>query len=174
MYLYAVTTLQIKSITHKFLIRGHTQNQGDNAHSIIEREIKKCKKSGPIYVPDQYVQIMRIAKKTGNPYAVVELNYDDFYDLKELGDEVGLNTVKDVKRNTIKINDIKMIQFKKDCTTYNYKTKYEEDWTEVEIKTRSRTKSTRNCKEMRDINLKAAYSSRIELSQNKNKKICKN
>ena len=63
MYLYAVTTLNINSIIHKFLIRGHTQNEGDAAHSVIEKNIKRAKKSGPIYVPDQYVSLIRTAKK---------------------------------------------------------------------------------------------------------------
>ncbi|XP_050548363.1 uncharacterized protein LOC126910004 [Daktulosphaira vitifoliae] len=29
-YAYAVINLKVKSITHKFLIRGHSQNEGDN------------------------------------------------------------------------------------------------------------------------------------------------
>lgn len=60
MYAYALKTLPIKSITHKFLIKGHTQNEGDAVHSTIEREVKKILKFGPIYVPAQY-----IAKKRG-------------------------------------------------------------------------------------------------------------
>lgn len=34
MYLFAVQKLKIKSITHKFLIKGRTQNEGDNSHSV--------------------------------------------------------------------------------------------------------------------------------------------
>ena len=49
LYLYAVNNLpNITSITHKFLIKGHTQNEGDSAHSLIEREVKRILKSGPI------------------------------------------------------------------------------------------------------------------------------
>lgn len=41
MYLYAVQNFNfINSITHKFLIRGYSQNEGDSAHSVIERQIK--------------------------------------------------------------------------------------------------------------------------------------
>ncbi|CAF4946537.1 unnamed protein product [Pieris macdunnoughi] len=43
MYYYAVETLPIKSITHKYLIRGHTQNEGDNVSSLIEKSIKRAK-----------------------------------------------------------------------------------------------------------------------------------
>lgn len=134
MCLYAVETLKIGSITHKFLIRGHTQNEGDNAHSIIERAIKKSKKSGPIYVPGQYVQIIRDAKKTGDKFIVKELNYDDFYNLKKLNEEIGLNIDTNIHRENIKTSDIKMIQFKKGAETYSYKSKYEEDWIDVAIK----------------------------------------
>ncbi|KAJ8926788.1 hypothetical protein NQ314_020812, partial [Rhamnusium bicolor] len=48
---------------HKYLVRGHTQNEGDAIHSIIERSLKKCKKSGPIYVPSQYVSVIQNEKK---------------------------------------------------------------------------------------------------------------
>lgn len=69
MYLYAVLNFShINSITHKYLITGHTKNEGDNVHSVIEQHIKKSKKSGPIYVPEQYVTLIRTAKKSGNPY----------------------------------------------------------------------------------------------------------
>lgn len=59
LYVYAVYHLDfLKSITHKFLIKGHTQNEGDNVHSLIERGVSKALKSGPIYTPDQYVHII--------------------------------------------------------------------------------------------------------------------
>ena len=50
MYVYALE----KSISHKFLISEHTQNEGDTIHSIIEMSMKKAKKSGSIYVPDSF------------------------------------------------------------------------------------------------------------------------
>lgn len=73
MYMYAVQTLRINSITHKFLIAGHTQNEGDNVHSVIEKSIKRSLKSGPIYVLYQYVSLIRGAQKNGNPYKVFEM-----------------------------------------------------------------------------------------------------
>lgn len=92
MYAYAVTVLKIKSITHKFLIQGHTQNEGDSAHSIIERATKKTLRSGPIYVPSQYFSIIRNAKKTGTPFVVNEMCHTDFYDLKQLFTDCGYST----------------------------------------------------------------------------------
>lgn len=63
MFFYAKNTLAIKSITHKFLIRGHTQNKADSVHSVIEKNIKRAKKAGPIYCPAEYISLMRNAKK---------------------------------------------------------------------------------------------------------------
>ena len=34
-YLYSIMKFDVNSITHIFLIKGHTQNEGDSAHSLI-------------------------------------------------------------------------------------------------------------------------------------------
>lgn len=74
MYLYAVAKLDfIKSITHKYLITGHTQNEGDNIHSVIEKQIKLALKSGPIFVPDQYTTLIKTAKKMVLPTRCMNL-----------------------------------------------------------------------------------------------------
>jgi len=44
----------INSITHKFLIKGHTQNEGVSIHSVTEKTVSRTLKGGPIYTPDQY------------------------------------------------------------------------------------------------------------------------
>jgi len=41
LYIYAVLTMNIQSIHHKFLIVGHTQNEVDCMHSVIEKQKKK-------------------------------------------------------------------------------------------------------------------------------------
>lgn len=171
MYLYAVKTLPINKITHKFLIRGHTQNEGDTAHSIIEKAIKRAKKSGAIYVPDQYVQIIRSAKKRGNQFIVEEQNFDDFYDLKKNSDEIELNMVKDVEGNTIKISDLKVIEFTKDNdSVYKYKLKFDDNWSEAEIKKqKQRSTSQRIIKKIEDINMVPVYTSKREITANKKK-----
>lgn len=64
MYQYATNTLpKLRSITHKFLIKGHTQNEGDAVHSTIQKNITRALKSSPIYVPDQYITLIKTAKK---------------------------------------------------------------------------------------------------------------
>lgn len=91
MYLYTVQKYNLPSITHKFLIPGHTQNEGDSMHSCIEREKKRVLKSGPIYVPTQWVSVIGLAKKQGKPYAVKEMTFEDFCDLRSLTTAIGTN-----------------------------------------------------------------------------------
>lgn len=97
-YAYATRELKIKSITHKFLIRGHSQNEGDNVHSVIEKQIAKHLKAAPIYVPEQYVTLIQLAKKNGPPYQVQELTHEDFFDLKLLAEKWGSNYTVDTEK----------------------------------------------------------------------------
>lgn len=48
MYLYAVQQVNIRTILHKYLICGYTQNVGDAINSIIEKLLKSAKRSEPI------------------------------------------------------------------------------------------------------------------------------
>lgn len=81
LYLYATRYLGLKSITHKFLVKGHTQNEGDSTHSLIERVVKRILRSGPMYTPDSFISAIRFARKKGEPFQVNEFCYEDFYDL---------------------------------------------------------------------------------------------
>ncbi|CAH2106510.1 unnamed protein product [Euphydryas editha] len=77
----------IKSITHKYLTAGDTQNEGVAVHSTIGKSIKKTLRSGPIYVPRQNAVIIRNAKKKGKPDNVNKISYNDFFSMKSLADE---------------------------------------------------------------------------------------
>lgn len=126
-YAFAVATMRVNSITHKVLIRGHSQNEGDNVHSVIEKQVKLYTKSGPIYCPQQYATLIRTAKKTGKPYHVEELTHDKFYDLKALQEEWGNNFTVNVDREQIKWHDIKQLRVEKQQPmSFFYKTSYEE------------------------------------------------
>lgn len=161
MYLFAVGYLDVHSITHKYLIRGHTQNEGDAVHSVIERGLKRTKRSGPIYVPDQYVSVIRNAKKKGEPLKVKELGYPDFFDFKSLYDKMAVNFLKDTQGNFFKVSEIKQIRFKKGCDFFQYKNSFKEvEWKEVQFK-----KRISSAKE--SLSLAPAYSGKIPLPGNK-------
>lgn len=67
---------------HKFIVKGHTQNEGDSAHSLIQRNISSALKSSPIYV--QYITLIKTAKKKGTPFLVHELTHERVLDIKPL------------------------------------------------------------------------------------------
>lgn len=114
LYMYAVHRLNINSITHKCLIKGHTQNEADSVHSLIEREVKKNLKSGPIYSPDQYITLIKNAKKSRPAMMVHELTFDSFIDAKTLQEEWGYN----FNTNT---DGQKKRELERDKTTQNVK-----------------------------------------------------
>lgn len=166
MYLYAVEHLNIKSITHKYLIRGHTQNEGDAVHSVIEKSVKKATRSGPIFVPDQYVPLIRNAKKKGNPLVVHELSYDDFIDLKSLNDEMALNFAKNVDGKDFKLTEVKVLRFEQGSEVFMYKTSYKQsNWERIEFKPKKRRSLQATL--IKDITLKKAYSTKLPISENK-------
>lgn len=160
MYIYAVKNLNIKSITHKFLIRGHTQNEGDAAHSIIEKEINKCLRSGPIYVPAQYVTAIRNAKKRGKSFIVNEMSYTDFKHIKNLA-SVALK--KNVVGEVVKLSDIKVIKIEKndvgDIEIF-YKTSYFDDYKQIALQ----RNFNRSCGQQE---LNPLYNNKIKISERK-------
>ena len=50
----------------------------------IEKQIKRYLKASSIYIPEQYATMIRTAKKSGTPYHVFDLTFEDFFDLKLL------------------------------------------------------------------------------------------
>lgn len=163
MYIYAVRNFsKIKSITHKYLVTGHTQNEGDNAHSLIERNVKRALRSGPICLPEQYVTLIRTAKKTGTPYSVEELTYDEFSDLKNLAHSIGIGpSLK------LKISDLQLFEVTKE---YPYKIFYnnsygKENFEKVEFG-KARNSRGRNTE---SVTLLKAYKDKIGITEDKKK-----
>lgn len=166
LYLYAVQTLNIKTIKHKFLIRGHTQNEADSVHSLIEREVKKNLKSGPIYTPEQYIPLIKNAKKSKPPLMVHEMNYESFYDFKILQEEWGYNFTTNSDGQNVNWNEIKILKIcKQNPTVFFYKTSYKQvNYQEVDVRNKRK-----KMKALTEISLQQAYSKKQEISANKKK-----
>lgn len=111
LYINAASVLEIiNSITHKFLVAGQTQNEGDHIHSVIERSIRQFKKRAPIYVPEQYLSLVRQAKENVKPYIVHEIGFEDFFDFKELSKEMRMKEIfKNENNETIRIADVSVV-----------------------------------------------------------------
>ena len=143
LYQYAIRKYpNIKSISHKFLIRGHTQNEGDSAHTTIEREMNRILKGGQIFTPDQFIAAIRSAKKTGKPYKVIELTHEQFHNVKALVTPAS-NYEKDTANKTVKINEIKTIRVDQGKPeVVHIRTTYQNDSTR-EVNTQEKSRKTR-------------------------------
>lgn len=173
LYQYAIRKYPtIKSITHKFLIRGHTQNEGDSVNSAIEREVKQQLKKGSMYLPDDFIDSIRAARKRGRPYKVVELNHTSFFNIKNLltNDK---NFSKTIANEDVKFNDIKCYRITRENSDKMFlRMSYQEDKFQ-EIDTRKETRNTRNKKKQTCLKepetLKPAYRIKRQLPENKKK-----
>ena len=99
----------IDSIEQKFLEPGHTQMECDSMHAAIEH----AKKSTSIFIPSMWDTVIHMARRK-NPYIVVPLKHDNFWNLKKLSKDFCHN-VK-VTTNSKRINwfRIKCLHFKKE------------------------------------------------------------
>lgn len=103
MYVLAAARFNIK-ITHVFLEKGHTHNEGDSMHSVIER---KCK-GNDIFTLQQWIGLIKTAKRSKtNPYKVIEVKQDMIYDFKDLVSKQ--NWLKDENNVTVPWSKIKMV-----------------------------------------------------------------
>ncbi|XP_039296244.1 uncharacterized protein LOC111058861 isoform X3 [Nilaparvata lugens] len=114
-FIYAVENLNVKSVTHKFLTVGHTQNEGDMVHSLIEKQKKLVLRSGPVSVPAQWITVIQSAKKKGNPFTVIEINTEDVKDIKHLKSTVGKNFSKNMSGEQVKWRDISVIHVNREA-----------------------------------------------------------
>lgn len=149
LYLYhAVTYLNIPSITHNYLIVGHTQNEGDSVHSVIEKQKIILLKGGSIYSPQQWVTVIQSTKKTGKPFKVHELNYQHFINFKQLTSNMGNNFNKNTLGQKVVWKDVKVLKVSKEHPArLFYKTSYDEpDFGEIII-----INKTRNAKKKSDV-----------------------
>ncbi|KAH9636251.1 hypothetical protein HF086_009447 [Spodoptera exigua] len=122
MYMYAAATCQV-SIRHCFLEVGHTQNEGDSVHALIERSAK----NKLIYTPQEWYCLVRWAKQDGKPYIVEEMQYTNFSNFKLLlqgnwiksdnGDKVQWNKIKEV---FVKSENPNKLYYKYDMASNDY------------------------------------------------------
>ena len=78
MYVLASVLINV-TIQHRFLKQGHTQNEGDSVHALIEKKSSNEK----IYVPNHWYEIIRKAKITDPKYSVIELSLEKNYNFKD-------------------------------------------------------------------------------------------
>lgn len=139
MYVWIAGKLQI-DISHKFLEKGHTQNEGDGVHALIE----KCKKNKRIYTPIEWYSVIRNAKKTPPLYNVIEMDHDDFLDFKQFASVT--NWTKNIQNEKLCLSKIREIRvYKEQNYKLFYKYEFDENFKEIKIydETRKRRKENK-------------------------------
>ena len=99
---------KVKKITHYFLESGHSQNEGDSVHAVIDKAVKNL----DVFTPQQYYILMRSTRKSAEPYKVKEMDYTDFLDYKGLANDtkLSLNWEKYQHGETVRWSEVKVLQ----------------------------------------------------------------
>jgi hypothetical protein len=108
--MYAVQVLDIPSIHLHFFVVGHSQNENDHMHSLVEKQKKRALAAGPIYVPAQWIPIIAAAKKSGQPFKIEEMDFSDFIDVKNISLQMGKNYNKTVKKTKVLWTEIRSLR----------------------------------------------------------------
>ncbi|KAJ0177658.1 hypothetical protein K1T71_006531 [Dendrolimus kikuchii] len=139
-------------ITHRFLVVGHTQNEGDSIDSVIERKTRNVL----IYTPDQWTLAFKMATDNAKPYIVKEITQSHVFDFKPC-----LAFFDNWKKNppgNLSSKDLFLI---------NYKNAFEESAYKTIQCLRSNTRtSVQNLTKKFD-GLNVAYSSLLPIDKNK-------
>ncbi|KAK7474663.1 hypothetical protein BaRGS_00034087 [Batillaria attramentaria] len=124
----------IQTIDQKFLESGHSQMECDSMHVCIERSRRGVR----IHQPDQWITVIQCARDS-DPYTVVTLEHDAFYDFKELARNTMRNTKHDINNrrvNWLKLKWIRVTKADTDTVYFNYRMK--DQFSQIKIKGTSR------------------------------------
>ena len=91
-----------------FFVTGHSQNEGDSIHSLIEKKSK----TKPVYTPAQWAQRIRDAKKSKPQLKVYEVSKDFFRDFKKVAAKL-INFEVNTSRERVKWLQIRRVQILK-------------------------------------------------------------
>ncbi|XP_073956134.1 uncharacterized protein [Choristoneura fumiferana] len=157
-YVHAANQFHV-SITHRFMEKGHTQNEGDSVHSAIENAARTKK----IYTPKEWQLLVRWAKNsTECPYEVRDMTKDDFYDFKDrVSDKLWS---KNIRGQKVKWNSIKEVHV---AATDPNKLCYKYDLSAEHYDTIAVGSTTRNSNN--NANLKKCYNDPLQIPFDKYK-----
>jgi hypothetical protein len=99
----------LRLISHKFLVSGHSQMECDSVHSTIEG----AKKITPVYVPSQWCTLISLARKS-QPYIAVPMKYNHVIDFKDFVKKHCPNLKISVEGQRVNWLQVKWIQVRKE------------------------------------------------------------
>ncbi|XP_067283020.1 uncharacterized protein [Pseudorasbora parva] len=116
------STEKKKVVIQKFLEKGHTQMECDSVHSVIERRLRNQE----IYVPAQYIALMKSARSKPSPYEVKYVDHNFFQDFTKLSLCESIHP--GIKLCDPPVHDIRAIRYNINGTM-DYKIQHSADWT---------------------------------------------
>ncbi|XP_050551786.1 uncharacterized protein LOC126911028 [Spodoptera frugiperda] len=105
MYVYCSQKYSI-DICHKFLEKGHTQQEDDSVHALIEKSSKRKF----IFCPEEWYTLVRWCKTSGDAYEVIEITQDQILDFKMCLNDFKLT--KNTDNENVKWNQVREIVVK--------------------------------------------------------------
>lgn len=114
-----------------------------------------------------------MARTTGKPYEVHELNHESFFNLKDIASTIGTNFSKNINSESVKMSTFKIIKAEKEQPNkLFYKTSYsEEQFQTIQVKlprASSNTRSSANTTSGNTIvQLKRLYNAKPGISEKK-------
>lgn len=109
---FCIQKFGITSITHKYLEKGHTQNENGFIHATIESASRHIK----VYTTPQWAAIIQMARRD-HPYFTREMSFKDFFDFKLMS-----QNIKNFEINTdgekVFWNKLKVITLRSDMPNF--------------------------------------------------------
>ena len=99
---------RIKKVNHYFFESGHSQNENDSVHSVIERAAKHIE----VFVSEQWYMLIRSASR--KHYNVIELDPSQIYDFADVVNQ----TVS--RKGSLKISKVQILSFQSGEVLYSY------------------------------------------------------
>ena len=104
MWWYALQKFNLEYIQHKYLEKGHTQNENDSVHAAVENTSRNIS----VYTTAQWAATIR-SSRFRKPYHVNEMDMSSFYNFKEVAGCLKNFTI-DVERNKVRWANIRCMQ----------------------------------------------------------------
>lgn len=116
-------------------------------------------RGNPVYVPSQWVMVVKGAKKQGVPYTTTEIGTENIIDLKKLASSIGNNYTIDENKTKINWSDIKCIKVDKENPfIIMYKTSYEQvEYGRINVRKVNKTRLSQQVFDANLPSLQAAY-----------------
>lgn len=158
----------LKIIEQKYLESGHSHMEVDSMHALIEKKSKRVS----VYHPDQWMTVAQCAKVQGDPYTVLPLTHESFFDFKAVARQTMQNTTKNTRKQTVNWLKIKCLRVTEDDRdTVHYKYRQIDDFMQLKIS----TTNTRNNPQARvaGMVLLSLYTQQVPISPAKKEDLLK-